>query len=68
MRTTELYVFGGRVHCPRRGDIDIDRCFTCDDLRDYEVSGDRAVLRCTGRRPLAPTFPADTTFFNTRPF
>jgi hypothetical protein len=67
MKTTELYVFGGRVNCPRRGDTDIDRCFTCGYLQDYEVTEEGARLHCTGRR-LAPTFPSDTSFFNFRPF
>ena len=43
---TKLYVSDGRVHCPRRGDIDVDTCIACEALRDIRREGDEEVLEC----------------------
>jgi hypothetical protein len=63
MRTMELYVDEGRVNCPLRGDVDLDRCFTCGRLQDYEVTSDSAVVRCTAARGPSSMFPRDSGFF-----
>ena len=55
MRTVELYVDEGRVNCPVAGDTDLDRCFTCGRLVDYQVDDDAATVTCTGQRPLRPS-------------
>lgn len=52
MRTVELNVDEGRVNCPLNGDTDLDRCFTCGRLVDYQVDSGGATVTCTGERPL----------------
>ncbi len=46
---TKLYIDNGTVRCPRRGDLDIDYCVGCPDLRDIRSVGDHEVMICTGR-------------------
>jgi hypothetical protein len=43
----KLYVNEGRVNCPRRGEIDVDTCFSCGALRDVRKGrGGAEVLEC----------------------
>lgn len=45
----KLYVNEGRVNCPRRGDIDIDTCFCCQELVDVRRENDEEVIVCEPR-------------------
>lgn len=46
----------GRVFCPRRGgDIDVDRCASCECLVAFDDTSSPPVVRCRPDRPL-PVF------------
>jgi hypothetical protein len=47
---SELIIDNGMVNCPRQGDIDIERCFGCSELRDIRSERDFKVLVCRGTR------------------
>jgi hypothetical protein len=42
---TRLNVNEARVHCPKRGDVDVETCWTCRNLEELRFEhGDEAVL------------------------
>jgi hypothetical protein len=52
MRCT-LYVMGGEVRCPTRGDIDVALCDACPDLVDVRRDRGRVSIVCSPpTRPL----------------
>ena len=46
----ELIIDHGTVNCPRQGDVDIERCFGCSELREVRREGEFDVLVCRGAR------------------
>lgn len=46
MRTTTTFRFvsEGRVSCPRRGDVDIDKCAGCPSLEQVKVRDDGSLV------------------------
>jgi hypothetical protein len=57
-----LAVEAGRVICPRRGSVDIERCWTCGEYRGL-TSGRVEGLRCGLRAGWFPEHGADVTSF-----
>jgi hypothetical protein len=51
---TKLYVDDGRVPCPRRGDLDVDHCVGCADLRDIKTEKDEQLILCAARNRICP--------------
>ena len=45
--TMRLIIDRGRVNCPIRGDVDVDVCAACPNLRAIQEGTDRQVLRCS---------------------
>lgn len=39
-------VNGGRVQCPRWGDIDVERCYGCPRLAAMEIDGANGDILC----------------------
>lgn len=54
-RQHKQLIEGGRVYCPRRGDIDLEICLTCRDLETIVADQDPAFVCC---RPTAPSLEA----------
>ena len=46
----KLLVKSGRVQCPRQGDIDVERCANCPDLRSVRLDAAGPVIECESRR------------------
>jgi hypothetical protein len=46
MKCSELYVHDGRVRCPARGDLDIERCYVCPHLVGFSTRDELPFVRC----------------------
>lgn len=42
----KLYVSDNRVNCPRRGDIDVETCWSCPNLGELAEERDKQVVVC----------------------
>ena len=51
-RQYKLPISGGRVSCPRRGDIDVEVCFGCRDLQTIAGDRDPTYVCCRPTTPL----------------
>jgi hypothetical protein len=52
--TIRLAVDGGRVGCPRDGDVDLERCYTCGYLDDMDDADRPRFVSCQWRGVYAP--------------
>ena len=43
---TKREVHEGRVHCPRRGEVDLEICLTCIDLGQVLDDGEEGAIVC----------------------
>ena len=62
MAKRKLNVDEGRVNCPRRGDIDVEICYSCPDLRDIRLEGALEALTCRARAEAVTLLYMSTLF------